>query len=387
MNATRERALSAVQSREVVIVICAGVLILLFTVAGILTRIFHEKEAALAADWFARGNSSLASGNAREALDDYRSALIFDPPNEDYQLHLAQALAAIGKAGEGRAYLLNLLANRPGDGEINLELARLSAQSDDVPNAVRFYHGAIYGAWDRDPFAQQIRARFELSQLLVRHHEYSLAEAELISLAANVPERDAGMHARVGDLFQSAGDLNRALNEYREALKSDPGNLTALIGAGLVSFKLGNYEAAVADLEKAHQADLENSSVNGALETSRLALSSNPFAEGLRAQERARRVAAALTQASRRADQCSAAMKNQPAADLADLSARTKIAQKAAWSEANLRAQSGEAIAAIETVGKLEDAAARICGEPSGIDAALQLIAHKYRAGREGPPQ
>ena len=387
MNSTRQRALSAVQSREAVIVVCAGVLIVLFTLAGILTRIFHKKEAALAADWFARGNSSLASGNAREALDDYRSALIFDPPNEDYQLHLAQALSAIGKAGEGRAYLLNLLANRPGDGEINLELARLSAQSEDVANAVRFYHGAIYGAWDRDPVAQQLRSRFELSQLLVRHHEYSLAEAELISLAANVPEHDAGMHARVGDLFQSAGDLNRALEEYRDALKADPENLTALIGAGMVSFKLGDYEQAIFHLEKAHQADPENSSVSGALETSRLVVSSDPFAKGVRVEERAHRVAAALSQATHRADQCSTQVRNQPAADLAALSAKTKIEQKAAWSEATLRAHPGEAIAAMETVSKLEDAAAQICGEPAGFDAALRLLERKYRDGREGIQQ
>jgi tetratricopeptide (TPR) repeat protein len=380
MNGAWRRLWSAGQSREAVVLVCAILIAVLFTGTGFLTRAFHVKETDLAADWYSRGNASLAAGNAREALEDFRSALIFDPNSEPYQLHLAQALAQLGRAEEGRAYLLNLAAERPGDGEINFELARLAAQAHDTPAAVHFYHAAIYGAWDTDPIPSQIRARFELSQLLVRHRETALAEAELMSLAANVPEQDSEMHAKVGDLFQSNGDLQRALDEYDGALNWSPKDLTALIGAGMVSFKLGDYAAAEPELEKAAHLDPDNKAVAETLETSRLVVSADPFAPHLSSQERARRVANALEEAIQRADQCSAMAKGQDTSALQTPATQAKSQQKAGWSERNLSLHADQQNAAMDTVFKIEDAAKDVCGEATGSDAALLLIERKYRA-------
>jgi tetratricopeptide (TPR) repeat protein len=385
MNFREHRNSSAGQSREVVLVICALLLVVLFSVTGILTRAFHKKENALAAQWFARGNACLANGAAREALDDYRRALIFDPENEPYQLHLAQALAQLGRQDEARAYLLNLLADRPGDGEVNFELARLAAQTGDIDDAVRFYHAAVYGAWETDPVAAQLRARLELSQFLVRHRENTLAEAELISLAANIPDRDAELHTEAGDLFQNIGDLHRALNEYRSALKAAPDDLTARIGAGLVSFKLGSYSKATEDLELANKADPENKTVAATLETARLMISSDPFSTQLTARERANRVSAALAHAIQRADQCgNASVKNPNTSSLTDLAARAKLQQRSIWSERSLLLHPDQNDAAMEMVFKIENAATQVCGEPEGVDAAMRLIEKKYRAMQEG---
>jgi tetratricopeptide (TPR) repeat protein len=385
MNFREHRNSSAGQSREVVLVICALLLVVLFSVTGILTRAFHKKENALAAQWFAKGNACLANGAAREALDDYRRALIFDPENEPYQLHLAQALAQLGRQDEARAYLLNLLADRPGDGEVNFELARLAAQTGDIDDAVRFYHAAVYGAWETDPVAAQLRARLELSQFLVRHRENTLAEAELISLAANIPDRDAELHTEAGDLFQNIGDLHRALNEYRSALKAAPDDLTARIGAGLVSFKLGSYSKATEDLELANKADQENKTVATTLETVRLMISSDPFSTQLTARERANRVSAALAHAIQRADQCgNASVKNPNTSSLTDLAARAKLQQRSIWSERSLLLHPDQNDAAMEMVFKIENAATQVCGEPEGVDAAMRLIEKKYRAMQEG---
>jgi tetratricopeptide (TPR) repeat protein len=385
MSAPPYRNPSAGQSREVVLVICAVLLVFLFSATGILTRAYHKKQNALAAEWFARGNASLASGAAREALDDYRSALIFDPENEPFQLHLAQALAQLGRQNEARAYLLNLLADRPGDGEVNFELARLAAQTGDTDDAVHFYHAAIYGAWETDPLAAQLRARLELSQFLVRHQEHALAEAELISLAANIPDSDAQMLAQAGDLFQSVCELKRALNEYRYALKAAPDNLTARIGAGLVSFKSGDYAKAVEDLELANKADPENQTVATTLDTARLIIATDPFSARLSPNESANRVSAALAHAIQRADQCSsAAAKNPNTPSLADLAAHAKSQQKSIWSERSLLLHPDQNAAAMEMVFKIEAAATQICGEPAGVDAAIRLIERKYRARQEG---
>lgn len=387
MNSKKTRNPTAGQSREVVLVICALLLVVLFSLTGILTRAFHKKQDALAAEWFAKGNARLSAGAAHEALDDFRRALIFDPENEPYQLHLAQALVQLGRQEEARAYLLNLLGDRPGDGEVNFELAHLAAQTGNTDDAIRYYHAAVYGAWERDPIAAQLRARLELSQFLVRQRENTQAEAELISLAANIPDHDAELHTQAGDLFQSLGDLNRALNEYRYALKAAPENLTARIGAGLVSFKLGNYAKATEDLEIANKADPENKAVASTLETARLVIELDPFPARLNPREKAHRVSAALTHAIQRADQCSAAAKNPNTAHLAELAAQAKSQQNSIWSERSLLSHSDQDDAAMETAFKIEDAANGTCGEPSTADAALRLIEKKYRAIQEGAPE
>jgi tetratricopeptide (TPR) repeat protein len=387
MSATRYRNSTAGQSRELVLVICALLLVALFSLTGILTRAFHKKQAALAAEWYAKGNVCLAANSPREALDDYRRALIFDPENEPYQLHLAQALAQLGRQEEARAYLLNLLSDRPGDGEVNFELARLAAETGNIDDAVRFYHAAVYGAWESDPVAAQLRARLELSQFLVRHGERTQAEAELMSLAANIPDRDAQLHTQAGDLFQSMGDLSGALSEYRFALKAVPENLTARIGAGMVSFKLGNYSKAIEDLEIAAKADPENKTVATTLETARLAIESDPFSPRLSVREKAQRVSTALSRAIQRADQCSASSKNPNAASLASLAAPAKSQRESIWSERNLLSHPDQLDPAMEMVFKIETAANQTCGEPSSFDVALQLIERKLRAMQEGAPE
>ncbi len=387
MSPTQRRNPTAGQSREVVLVICAIPLVALFSITGILTRAFHKKQTTLAAQWFTKGNACLASNAPREALDDFRRALIFDPENEPYQLHLAQALAQLGRQEEARAYLLNLLGDRPGDGEINFELARLAAQTGNIDDALRFYHAAVYGAWDHDPVAAQLRARLELSQFLVRHGEHSQAEAELMSLAANIPDRDAHLHTQAGDLFQSMGDLNGALNEYHAALKAAPENLTARIGAGLVWFKLGNYVKAEEDLEIANKADPENKTVATTLETARLIIASDPFSARISPREKAHRVSTALSRAIQRADQCSLSAKNSNTESLAALALQAKSQRESIWSERNLLSHPDQLDPAMELVFKIETAANQTCGEPSSFDTALQLIERKFRAMQEGAPE
>ena len=77
----RFHGVSAGFSRQAVLLFCTVLLIALFTVTGFLTRAFHLKQQAIAENWFELGNASLAAGHARDARDDYRNALIFEPQN------------------------------------------------------------------------------------------------------------------------------------------------------------------------------------------------------------------------------------------------------------------------------------------------------------------
>lgn len=204
--------------RESTLLLLLAMLAALFVITGFVTKAFHQKEAGIAQDWFIRGNAALEAGKPREARDDFRNALIFEPQSAEYQLHLAQALAAYGQPDQARGYLINLLNQSPADGQVNLELARLAARDDRISDAIHYYHGAIYG-FSESP-TQGLNARLEFAQFLVDVGDNSQAEGELTALSANVPASVPGIHGRIADLYIRAEAPNRALAEYEMALRA-----------------------------------------------------------------------------------------------------------------------------------------------------------------------
>ena len=110
-------------SREIVLLTTLLLLLVFAIFTAFAARMYHKKYHVLGDEWFARGDQDFHSGDAAAALSDYRNALLYSPGNSNFQFHLAKALAATGRYDEARAYLVTLLSDSPGSGEINLELA------------------------------------------------------------------------------------------------------------------------------------------------------------------------------------------------------------------------------------------------------------------------
>ncbi|HEU5452730.1 MAG TPA: tetratricopeptide repeat protein, partial [Terriglobales bacterium] len=160
----------------------------LFVLTHFAAASFETKQAQLAQQWFERGELEFRSARVLPAIDDYRNALAYSHQNSRYRLRLAQALEGAGRLREARAYLLALWDEQPGDGNVNLQLARLAARDADENNAVRYYQGAIYGIWNEDPEQQRRNARMELIDFLVDRQRTRRAEAELIQLSVDLPK-------------------------------------------------------------------------------------------------------------------------------------------------------------------------------------------------------
>ena len=62
---------------------------------------------------------------------------------------------------------MNLWVTQPGDGFINLELARLSAKKKDPQNAIKYYRASIYGTWEGDGVVRRREVRLELARYLI----------------------------------------------------------------------------------------------------------------------------------------------------------------------------------------------------------------------------
>ena len=373
-------------SRETVLSLTAAIVIVLFFLTGFIARGYHQKLAALGEQWFETGEQQLKSGNAGAALEDFHTALVYRPDDAQIQFRLAEALAADHRDSEARAYLLGLLARNPSDAPINLALARISATNGADADTLRYYHGAIYGVWPKNPEANRLNARLELSRFLIGRNDTSIAEAELIALVSEIPQHGAELHAQAGELFLRIGDAKRALSEYRSALAVEHPPADSLRGAGLAAYQLGEYQEAERYLERAHRLRRSDADVASALALSRLVISADPYLRGLSEAERRTRTRRDFAQAFSHMQACAKKDANvstsaAPQSDLVTLTSQAKALQRR-LTERNLRLHPSQGNIAMNLVYAMEDATAKECGEAQGIDEALTLIG-KFRQGRE----
>jgi tetratricopeptide (TPR) repeat protein len=273
-----------------------------FSLTALVTEAHRAEYRAHAQEWQARGETALAAEDFDEAAEAFRSALRFAREDRTLRLRLAEALAGAGRRTEARAYLLGVWQEQPGNARVNLELARLAAAGGSTEEASRYYHNAIQGAWDDGAEQRRRDTRIELAAYLTAQGEPRRAEAELMTLAANLPA-GGPLWRQVGGMFRDVASYRRALDMYDTALKHDPMDVEALRGAGQASRALGDHAAVVRYLQRVPE-DAVDPDLALALATSRQYLAIDPYRRGLSARERATRGRRTLERAATRATAC-----------------------------------------------------------------------------------
>jgi tetratricopeptide (TPR) repeat protein len=373
-------------SREIVLLTTLLLLLVFVIFTAFAARMYHKRYHVLGDEWFARGDQDFHSGNAAAALSDYRNALLYSPGNTNFQFHLAQALAATGRFDEARAYLATLLSDSPGSGQINLELARIAAHGGPkmMPDALRYYHAAIYGVWDTDPMAMRWQVRKEFCEYLLDNNAMNQAEAEIIALTDNTGPENIPGQKTAGDLLLRARMWSRALEEFQTLLSHDRHDQDALAGAATAAFQLGQYSQAEEYFERLPHEKLATPDLAKMHEVSRHVVALNPFVPGLSTNEKAKRTAEAIAVAQARANACERQNggTSSPGTSTSALASAIATSNQNAtdWTVRSLRKYPERIEPAMSSVFEMEDAAAGQCGEPQGADYALWLIG-RIRAG------
>lgn len=358
--------------------------VVLFLVTLFLFRSFTSHRADLAVRWSGRGEAALDAGKPEQAMVALRTALAYAPGTRSYELLLARALADAGHTEEASNYFMNLWLTQPGDGFINLELARLSAKKKDAPNAIKYYRASIYGTWEGDGVVRRRNVRLELARYLIAQHDSNAARIELLIAAGNSPS-DPGLNRMLADLLMQTGDAADGFVYYKKSLQDDPKNQAALEGAGRAAYNLGNFAIAHSLLERASEAKAspsekeENLSGDLAamLENSKRILELRPSGK-LRPAERVRRILADSVIAKKRFDGC--ASQFDATNDLPPLLQQLKLR----WSNADatmtrpvLSRSLAQQDTAVQLIFDTELQTNQFCGPPTGDDALLLLLA-KY---------
>jgi predicted Zn-dependent protease len=354
-----------------------AVIMVFFSVTTFAARAYHRKQEQFGAAWYERGEAALRQARPSEAVADFRNALAYSRDHDLYRLRLAQALMADHRPQEARSHLLSLWEKEPGDGTLNLELARLAAMWGDTPQAARYYHAAIYGVWPDEPTVHRWQIRFELSEYLLRQNtpqDPKAAQAELVALAAELPPQDVAAQMHLGTLFLQAGLYARALTAFRAALADQPNLMPALEAASEAAFRMGDYPTARHYLLPIVAQKPKDEHFLELLNLSELVIKLDPSERGLPSQEQARRAAQGFELALARAQKCAPASASGVAA-LLEQAKSIKPNEK-------FLARNPDAIEkTMDLVFKLEKASAQ-CG-PAGLeDKALGLLAQQWETPR-----
>jgi tetratricopeptide (TPR) repeat protein len=365
-------------SRELVMLLCVLALLLLFALTALLSRLYHRKIHSLADAMFAQGEADAQAGQIKAALADYRNALAYNRGNPLFQFHLATALSTAGRGEEARSYLLNLLSESPGSGEVNLELARIAAHNNSMADAMRYYHGAIYGEWDGDPIAMRWRVRRELCEFLLGRGAVKQAAPEVIALEENTPTRDLPQLKIVGQLLLRTQQWTRALDLYRTVLAADRNDQESLAGVAEAAFELGQYITAMEYFDRLPAEKWQQPELVTRYDMAKRIHAADPFLAGLSTEARAQRVANALALAQTRMEACARQTGESleqitPQTDLQRLYEQGQTLQKD-WTLRYLERFPDRLDAAMAYIFSVENAAAAACGEPQGDDRALWLL-------------
>ena len=366
----------------------ALVTVVLFMVTLFLFRSFAAHRDELAKRWAGRGEAALNAGKPEQAIAALRTALAYAPGERSDELLLARALGDAGHTEESYNYFTGLWDTQPGDGFINLELARLAVKRNNRQSAVHFYRAAIYGTWEGDGVVRRRAVRFELARYLIGRREFGIARTELLIAGGNSPP-DAALDVTLGGLLQQADAPTDALAYYQKAISAKPDDLIALQDAGQVAYALGDFLKARRLLERALRAhpaageSQQRETIVNLLQNCQRILDLEPL-QKFSPAERASRILTARLIAKKRFAACSApfvATGGLPPSLLA-LNAQW-IGPGAEANRARLVADAGLQDATVQLIYDTERTTSQVCGPPTGDDALLLKLAQLPEAATQ----
>jgi len=318
---------------------CAAITGLSF-VDTFLARTDRAETRVEAQRYYETGQRLMQQGDNDGATEQFRAAFAVDRDNQEYQLALAQALMAAGRYPDAEATLMALLQRDATGGAANLAMARVLVKEERIPEALSYYHRAVYGQWNQNALENRVRVRYELVDLLVAQNSTEGLLAELLPLQEEAPD-GAETKMKLGRLFIAAGSPARGVPLFRSVLRTQPQDPDAYAGLGEAEFARGNYRTALAYFQTVSRFRPEDGLAQKRIAVTNQVLSLDPTARGLSIDEQYRRSLKVLDLELTDVRQClspAAASSSEGLMEAADkmLKQRVPVARQSAAYESNL---------------------------------------------------
>lgn len=369
---------------SVALLTLVGVTLALTVVTYFFFSSFRRHRLVLESRWFARGQMAMQVERPHDAVEDFRSALSLSPGNRVYEASLAQALAEAGQTNEAFSYFSTLRDTEPGDGMLNLQLARLAVKKNDPALAISFYQSALNGDWLAEGIVRRREARLEMARYLILQHQPAQAQMQLLTAEGNALDTPSAMN-QIAALLEQANFQTDALAAYKRARQHAPPNslemLQALLGESRVAESLGEYTRALEAREHyvAHVHQVRNppqpaAAAAAALNRLQRLVDIDPL-PNLPPQQRARRLITDARIARKRYQACLAPIEivAKNSTGLTSLTGQWQSFSRLSMMRLTNSSSAQNALASL--IGQTESLANELCGTPTGDDALLLQLA------------
>ena len=189
-------------------------------VAGLLVAAFACSVQAKTARHLERGDGYFDQKKYREAILEYRSVLDKDPKNTRAVQRLGIAHYELGELGQSYGYLRRASETDPNDVEVRWRLGALAVLSRQMEEARRHATFVLQKAPD------SVEGLALMADTAETREEVEVAVRRISEARERLPERER-LGRVLGLLYLKKGDLPKAEEAFRDAVKSAPQSVDA----------------------------------------------------------------------------------------------------------------------------------------------------------------
>ncbi len=346
-----------------------AVLIVIIALSGFLIYTYQSQRVSRAEENFEAGNRLMEAGQYQQAIEQYRSALSISHSGRD-RLALGEALLRAGRLNEAGIYLREYIRDNPNSGPANLGIARIASQEGRLQEAVDYYRRAIYDPWPENALHERTQARIELAETLGKSGQEAQAQAELLSLKAEMPE-DSAIRKRVGEMLLDFKLPEESAEVFQAIVEKSPKDAEAYACLGEAEFALDNYRKAEEAFKSALLWNPDDAASMRNLSMVEQILALDPTLRGLKRSDRYARSRDLMKAVLSSLDQCLAISMGPHRASVFELS---ETARKSLERRRAPRSYSDATETNLELIEQLWNARIDACGPPTEADEVLTRV-------------
>ncbi|MES1949860.1 TPR repeat-containing protein [Salinisphaera sp. S4-8] len=192
------------------------------------------------------------------ALGEFEQAIELQPDNTDARYGLAILSLSLGQLARAETAFERLYKNGERADDAAFYLGTIAEQREDYGQAQRWYQRAENGG---HAFEAQVRA----ARMIFMQDDLPGAQRRLAELRTTYPDLVEQLYAAEGQLLYEADEPRAALDIYNHGLEEVPDSSELRYGRSMAYERLGDIEAAKADLQAVLDAEPDDARALNAL--------------------------------------------------------------------------------------------------------------------------
>ena len=187
------------------------------------------------------------TGKADDRIENLEERIANNPNNEDNHINLIYRYSQSGEAKKAYAAAKNLLKIKPDSKLVHLALYKFYLDDGETESAI----ASMKLVLNTPEINPEVKSKVlkDFVAFVAKNPQY---EKDLVEATASVDDnKDAKTLSNLGQYYLKSGDKEKALQNYKEALRQEPNDFKLLKDVLLLQIDLQHYKDAVSQSEDA----------------------------------------------------------------------------------------------------------------------------------------